>query len=458
MQVDNDDATESKKAASKPKKGKVLYSVEEIRGKKIVRGKVEYLIKWEGYPDEQCTWEPAINLKAYGCNAIIEEYERKERLKRGDFLEDLAKKPKKQQKPTDRNSPSEAKPKPDTNLPKDKPDKKEEPKPVAQERSKKPEPGVRIAELVQRDKDEDYDPAEEMLLQQLNKKRAPPLFQARGGLEGNLKESEPFKKKVEQLPKTIGNKNENKISKTSEPAEDKRSSKSGVDGSESQKKFNESERHPLERLDDLPLHGHYSHGDKAKKIIHARFENVTGVPYAVCFVDWNLRSNGVKPLASPFTNLELKGKDPQTLIEFYERILYSDLTKTQELLKKLGLMSTDTEEAKTSAVVPPQDQKSSKAQKLSAEKDVATGSEKIQRSGSLSSKNDDKGSDSYSNKKNISAKKSAPLTEKPASNQSEALVQRLLRSGPKKIDAEDRHRKFDTKSGGSDYQEDLIDE
>ena len=43
--------------------GEQEYNVEEIRDSRKRRGKVQYLVHWEGYPREEDTWEPAENLK-----------------------------------------------------------------------------------------------------------------------------------------------------------------------------------------------------------------------------------------------------------------------------------------------------------------------------------------------------------------------------------------------------------
>merc|ERR1712228_172201 len=57
------------------------YTVEKILDKRTRGGKTEYLIKWEGYPDSENTWEPDENLD---CPEIISAFEDKLKAKKND--------------------------------------------------------------------------------------------------------------------------------------------------------------------------------------------------------------------------------------------------------------------------------------------------------------------------------------------------------------------------------------
>ena len=56
-----------------------IYTIEKILDRKKEKGKYKYKIKWEGYPMDQCTWEPIENLQ-YAIG-LVEEFNKNHPIK-----------------------------------------------------------------------------------------------------------------------------------------------------------------------------------------------------------------------------------------------------------------------------------------------------------------------------------------------------------------------------------------
>jgi len=80
--------------------GEEEYEVEKCVDKRMVKGKVQYLIKWKGFEDTDNTWEPVENLE---CEELISEFEEILKKKNGKEKEkEVQKEEKKRKISTDR--------------------------------------------------------------------------------------------------------------------------------------------------------------------------------------------------------------------------------------------------------------------------------------------------------------------------------------------------------------------
>ena len=78
--IENKDKKNKKKSK---KAGEEEYEVEKIIDKKLQSKKVYYKVKWVGYREDECTWEPIENLK--GALFYVEEYEKRQLKKHNEI-------------------------------------------------------------------------------------------------------------------------------------------------------------------------------------------------------------------------------------------------------------------------------------------------------------------------------------------------------------------------------------
>ena len=60
--------------------GNPLFEIERILERKKSGNSFQYLIKWQGYPDEDNSWEPKANILGKAAKQMMQEIDRKSKL------------------------------------------------------------------------------------------------------------------------------------------------------------------------------------------------------------------------------------------------------------------------------------------------------------------------------------------------------------------------------------------
>ena len=55
--------------------GEQVFAVEAITKKRLKKGRTEYLVKWMGWPEADCTWEVEGALRS--CRQIVQRWRRR---------------------------------------------------------------------------------------------------------------------------------------------------------------------------------------------------------------------------------------------------------------------------------------------------------------------------------------------------------------------------------------------
>ncbi|CAN6293855.1 unnamed protein product [Urochloa humidicola] len=69
--------TPAQDAVEPPKLAEGYFEIETIRRRRLRKGKLQYLVKWRGWPESANTWEPLENLKA--CSDIVDAFDKRSR-------------------------------------------------------------------------------------------------------------------------------------------------------------------------------------------------------------------------------------------------------------------------------------------------------------------------------------------------------------------------------------------
>ena len=264
-----------------------FYNVERIVEKKIINGTNKYLIKWEGYPESQNTWEPLDNLLS--VVEMVDEFENSLREKEKEkYSLDIISTGKNDSgnKQDDLNV---YKPKKANLLPND--DEEETYSDLSKTR--------KLKKIVQENEEinlfgkihDEYQKDQDLDLEEHNKEMD---FEDNGKDQSNINIERRFN---EDKPIDKNIKSDKKIENFLNKNHDKK----------------EIKGRPKKRL--LPLEGHFKYRDKPKEIVSVKMEKNNSLRFKV---SWYQRPDGIIPIETSFTNDQLREYDPLFLLDFYE--------------------------------------------------------------------------------------------------------------------------------------------
>ena len=268
-----------------------FYNVERILDKKTLHnGSFRYLIKWEGYPDSQNTWEPLDNLSS--VKEMVDEFEDllREKGKEKYSLEALLS--------TGKNDSGNKqnvlntgiyKPKKANILLNDDEEtysdlsKTQKRKKILEENEE-----INLLGKIQKEYQKDQDLQED-------KKERDGEDDGKGQLNIETQINQSNIERQMNEDKTI-----DKNIKYDKKIENFTNKK-------------EIKGRPKKKI--LPLEGHFKYRDKPKEILSVRNEKDTSLRFRI---SWYSRPDGIIPLDSSFSNDQLREYDPLFLLDFYE--------------------------------------------------------------------------------------------------------------------------------------------
>ncbi len=252
-----------------------VYEVEEIVSKKKDKGKLKYQVKWVGYDSNQNTWEPAGNLKE--VKYMINQFEEKLKNKKTSV------------------GSSESSSSSSTGM-----------------ESSRKESSILSVEAVEKKKLKPKKLKQKNKKEEEDKKKAAPALKAKmtkkrlADYKEMGLEPPPQAKKLKNDEEKITK--DEKVEVKGKGGSTKNQNYSNANGEETKV---EVTRTP--KKNDVSQEASFEM-DSPRAITSAKLLGVD----VVCTVEWKPRANGFVPLATTFTNRDLRDRCPFLLLDFYE--------------------------------------------------------------------------------------------------------------------------------------------